>query len=166
MKSMYETSVELIKALLLCLVLLPAVPALAQDKPADQEMRDFLDKVKADKKLVVAQNLGLTDAEGKAFWPIYDAYQKELKTINDRLSKAILAYADAYNNNSLTDNLARQLSNESLAIDQDEITLRKNYAAKLDRVIPAKKAARYIQIETKIRAGIRYVMAAGIPLVP
>src|SRR6185295_10631995 len=159
MKSKYETRVALIKTVLLCLALLPA-PALAQEKPADQEMKDFLNKVKADKKLVVAQNLDLTDAEGKAFWPIYDAYQKELKTINDRMTKAILAYADAYNNNSLTDDLAKKLSNEALAIDQDEITLRKTCAAKIDRVLPAKKAARYIQIETKIRAAIRYVMAA------
>jgi len=32
-------------------------------------------------------------------------------------------------------------------------------------VLPATKAARYVQIENKIRAVIRYEMAAGIPLV-
>ena len=42
-------------------------------------------KIKADKKLVVAQNLQLTDAEGTAFWPVYDAYQKDLQQINQRL---------------------------------------------------------------------------------
>ena len=36
-------------------------------------------KIKADKKLVVAANLKLTDAEGTAFWPVYDAYQKDLQ---------------------------------------------------------------------------------------
>ena len=52
-------------------------------------------KVKADKKLVVAENLKLTDAEGTAFWPVYDAYQKDLQAINQRLTAATLAYADA-----------------------------------------------------------------------
>ena len=33
-------------------------------------------KIKADKKLVIAENLQLTDAEGKTFWPVYSAYQK------------------------------------------------------------------------------------------
>ena len=156
---------KLINAVILCVAAL-AAPVLAQDKPADTNMQILLDKVKADKKLVVAANMELNEAEGKVFWPIYDAYQKELQAINDRLGKTILAYADAYNKKALTDNVARQLTNEALAVDQDELTLRKTYAAKLNGVLPAMKVARYIQIENKIRAAIRYDLATGIPLVP
>ena len=156
---------KLIKAVILCVAAL-AVPALAQDKPADTNMQILLDKVKADKKLVVAANMDLNEAEAKAFWPIYDAYQKELQTLNDRTGKTILAYADAYNKKGLTDGLAKQLTNEALAIDQDELTLRKTAAVKLNGVLPATKVARYIQIENKIRAALRYELAAGIPLVP
>jgi len=36
-------------------------------------MQILRDKVKADKRLVVAANMDLNEAEGKAFWPIYDA---------------------------------------------------------------------------------------------
>jgi hypothetical protein len=129
-------------------------------------MQILLDKVKADKKLVVAANMELNDTDGKAFWPIYDAYQKELQAINDRLAKTILAYADAYNKSTLTDAQAKQFSDEALAIDQDEITMRKTYAGRLSRVLPGKKVARYLQVENKIRAAIRYQLAAGIPLVP
>ena len=156
---------KLINVVILCLAAL-AVPALAQEKPADTNMQILLDKVKADKKLVVAANMELNEAEGKAFWPIYDAYQKELQAINDRLGKTILAYADAYNKKALTDDLAKQLTDEALAMDQDELTLRKTYAAKLNGVLPAIKVARYIQIENKIRAAIRFELEDGIPLVP
>lgn len=156
---------KLINAVILCVAAL-AVPALAQDKPADTNMQILLDKVKADKKLVVAANMELNEAEAKAFWPIYDAYQKELQALNERVGKTILAYADAYNKKALTDDLAKQLTSEALAIDQDELTLRKTAAAKLNSVIPAMKVARYIQIENKIRAALRYELAAGIPLVP
>lgn len=156
---------KLINAVILCVAAL-VVPALAQDKPADTNMQILLDKVKADKKLVVAANMELNEAEGKAFWPIYDAYQKELQALNERVGKTILAYADAYNKKALTDDLAKQLTSEALAIDQDELTLRKTAAAKLNSVIPAMKVARYIQIENKIRAALRYELAAGIPLVP
>jgi hypothetical protein len=157
--------VKLINAVILCVAAL-AVPALAQDKPADTNMQILLDKVKADKKLVVAANMDLNETEAKGFWPIYDAYQKDLQAINDRLGKTILAYADAYNKKALTDDLAKQLTNEALGIDQDELTLRKTYGAKLNGVLPAMKVARYIQIENKIRAAIRFDLAAGIPLVP
>lgn len=154
------------RVLMLCLAALVAIPAFAQDKTADTNMQILLDKVKADKKLVVAANMDLSDAEGKVFWPVYDAYQRDLQVINDRLGKAILAYADAYNKKAMTDDLAMRLSNEALAIDQDELTLRKEYAARLNRELPAKKVARYIQIENKIRAAISWDMATGIPLVP
>jgi alpha-galactosidase len=145
---------------------LVAVPVFAQQQTSDTNMQILLDKVKADKKLVVAANMELNDADGKAFWPIYEAYQKDLQTINDRLSKTILAYADAYNKSTLTDAQAKQFSDEALAIDQDEIAMRKTYAARLSRVLPGKKVARYLQVENKIRAAIRYQLAAGIPLVP
>lgn len=156
---------KLIKVMILFLVALIAVPAFAQDKPADTNMQILLDKVKADKKLVVAANMDLNEAEGKAFWPIYDAYQKDLQALNDRLGKTILAYADAYNKNTLTDEMAKSLTNEALTIDQDEITMRKTYSTRLSGGLPGKKVARYLQIENKIRAAIRYDLAAGIPLV-
>ena len=156
---------KLINAVILCVVAL-AAPVFAQDKPADNNMQILLDKVKADKKLVVAANMDLNEAEGRVFWPIYDAYQKELQAINERLGKTILAYADAYDKKALTDDLAKQFTNEALAIDQDELTLRKTYAARLNGVLPAIKTARYIQIENKIRAVIRYELAAAIPLAP
>ena len=143
-----------------------ASPAFAQDKSAaDTNMQILRDKVKADKKLVVAANMDLTDAEAKGFWPVYEAYQKELQSLNERLKKTILSYADAYNNKTLTDQTAKKLADEALAIDEDEIKLRKAYAVKLAAVLPGKKAARYQQIENKIRAMWRYELAAGIPLV-
>lgn len=157
---------KLIKVVILCVAAVVASPAFAQDKQTDSNMQILLNKVKADKKLVVAANMDLTEAEAKVFWPSYEAYQKDLQALNDRLGKTILAYADAYNKNTLTDNLAKTLSDEALAIDQDELTLRKSYAAKLNGGLPAKKVARYLQIENKIRAAIRYDLAAGIPLVP
>jgi len=156
---------KIIYAVILCVAAL-AAPALAQEKPADTNMQILLDKVKADKKLVVAANMDLNEAEAKAFWPIYDAYQKDLQAINERLAKTIVAYAEQYNKKALTDDVAKQLTNEVLAADQDELTLRKTYAAKLNGVLSAMKMARYIQIENKIRAVIRYELATGIPLVP
>jgi len=157
---------KILKIMMFCLVALTAAPIFAQDQATDTNMQILLDKVKADKKLVVAANMDLKEPEAKAFWPMYDDYQKELQGLNDRLGKTILAYADAYNKKTLTDEQAIQLTREALAIDQDEITLRKSYAAKLGNVMPAKKVARYLQIENKIRAAIRYDLAKGIPLVP
>jgi hypothetical protein len=140
-----------------------AAPAAA--KSVDTNLQILIDKVKADKKLLVAANMNLTDAEGKGFWPVYDAYQKDLKLLNDRTKAAIMAYADAYNKNTLTDEQATKLTNDVLTIDQDEVAMRKKYATMLAPVLNGKKAARYLQIENKIRAALKYEMADAIPLV-
>src|SRR3974377_1700720 len=81
----------------------------AQDKPADN-MQIMRDKIKADKKLAVAANMDLTESEAKAFWPVYDQYQKDLGTINERMVKMIKSYADAYNAKSMTDDGAKKLT--------------------------------------------------------
>ena len=122
-------------------------------------------KVKADKKLVVAQNLQLTDAEGTAFWPVYEAYQKDLQQLNQRLAAVIESYATAYNKGPIANDVAKKLLDEAVAIDDAEVKAKSALVPKVVGVLPATKAARYIQIENKIRAAIRYELAAGIPLV-
>jgi len=143
-----------------------AAPVVAQPpQSATTNMEILAQKLKADKKLLVAQTVGLTDAEGTAFWPIYDAYQAELAKINERLKAGIDAYAKDYNANTMTDAKASALITEMIAIEEALVGLKKTYAAKLNGVIPATKIARYIQVENKVRAQVNYELAAGIPFV-
>src|SRR5512139_196534 len=68
------------------------IPAWTQDKPADN-MQILRDKIKADKKLVVAANMELTESEAKGFWPVYEQYQHELANFNQRIGRLIASYA-------------------------------------------------------------------------
>jgi len=140
-------------------------PALSAQEQAASNMDILRDKIKADKKLLIAENLGLTESEAQKFWPMYEEYQKELATINEKLGRAVEAYANEYNAMTLTDEKAKTLMNEALAIDEAELMLRKKYLDKLDGIVPAMKAVRYLQMENKIRAVIRFDLAANIPLV-
>lgn len=145
-----------------------AVPAFAQTEgSADTNMQILMDKVKADKKLLVASNMGLTDAEGKDFWPVYEAYQKDLQQVNERLGKTIASYADAYNQGkgTISNDTAKKLLDEALSVEEQEAKLKRTYADKVGKVLPAAKTARYIQIENKIRAVIKFQLAQQIPLV-
>ena len=135
----------------------------AQDKPADN-MQILRAKIKADKKLVVATNMELTESEAKGFWPIYDAYQKDLQKINRRIAGLLDRYAADFHSKSLTDDKAKKYIDEALDIEQAEADLKKNYVGKLSKALPVVKAARYLQIENKIRAVVRYDIAQGVPL--
>jgi len=127
----------------------------------------FIQKIKADKKLLVATNMDLNDAEGKKFWPLYDAYQKDLAQINQRLGKTIKAYADAYNQGkgTISNDTAKKLLHDALSVEEAEVKLKRTYAEKIGKVLPATKTTRYIQIENKIRAVIKMELAQDIPLV-
>ena len=159
-----ESPMTLLRIILVVLAVALATPATAQDK-GTMNMEILRQKLKADKKLLVAANMGLTEAEAQAFWPIYDAYQKDLEQINERLRKTIGAYADAYNKGPVPNDTAKTLLNEALAVEEAEVTLKRSYVPKLDTALPAAKVARYLQIETKIRALMRYELADKIPLV-
>lgn len=156
------TSSRLMPAFVLAATVM--VPSMAQ-KTDTTDMEILRQKIKADKKLVVAQNLNLTEAEAAAFWPVYDVYQKDLQAIYQRLAETIVAYAHAYVEGPVANETAKKLLDESLEIDAAEARLKTTTVPKILAVLPATKAARYIQIENKIRAAVRYELAARIPLV-
>lgn len=141
-----------------------AVPAVAQTTDTTN-MEILRQKIEADKKLVVAANLNLTEAEGQAFWPVYDAYQTDLQRINERMTTTILAYADAYNKGPIADDVAKKLLDDILAVEDAEAALKRAVGPKIFAVLPGTKAVRYIQIENKVRAVVRYELAASIPLI-
>ncbi len=144
------------------LIAIFAVPALAQDKPASN-MEILREKLQADKKLLVATNMDLTEKEAQAFWPVYDSYQKDLGLLNGRMLVLIQDFAKNYQ--AMSDDAAKKLVGDYLAIERDRVKLKQSYLPKLRQALPEKKVARYLQIENKIEAVIRYELADKIPLV-
>jgi hypothetical protein len=134
------------------------------DKPASN-LEIIHEKLKADKKLIVSNYMELTEAEAKRFWPVYDDYQKDLQKINERLQSMLQSYAADYRNKSLTDEKAKKLLDDWIAIEQDDVKRRTAFAPKVIKALPAQKAARYLQIENEYRILLRYDLAAIVPLV-
>jgi hypothetical protein len=134
----------------------------AQENP-DATMEVLREKVRADKKLVVALALELSESEAKAFWPVYNAYQSDMIGHYDRVAKLITDYAGAYK--AMTDESATQLLGEFLALQSDHAALLARYAPRFQRVLPPRKVARFYQVENKIRAILDYQLARDIPLV-
>ncbi|MDH4132667.1 MAG: hypothetical protein OEV95_12775 [Gemmatimonadota bacterium] len=140
-----------------------ATSAAAQQEPS-ANMQIVAEKIRADKKLLVAANMDLTEAEAAKFWPVYDAYQVELEQQAKRTIALIESYAGSYQ--SMTDEAADKLLTEMLAIEKDRTGLLDKYRGKFAATVSARKVARYYQIENKIRAIVNYELADQIPLVP
>ncbi len=156
---------HVVRAVMTVLVLIMAlftVPLLAQEKPAD-DMQIVREKIRADKKLFISENMKLTESEAKAFWPIYDAYQADLAKLWDRSFKVIEDYAKNYD--SMTNEAAKKLVDEYIAIEGARQNMRTSYLPKFRKALPEKKVARYYQLENKIYAAVSYELASKIPLV-
>lgn len=147
---------------LLALLMNSTASVWAQDKPASN-LEIIHEKLKADKKLIVAKYMELTESEAGKFWPVYEQYQNDLQTSNERLRKLLENYAADYK--SLTDEKAKSLLDEWIALEQDEGKRRSAFAPKVLQALPPRKAARYLQIENEYRILLRYELAATVPLV-
>ena len=142
-----------------------SAPLARSDEPPQNNMDIVRDALRADKKALVASNLQLTDAEAKAFWPIYDKYQKDLITEHNKLYQVIEEYALAYNKNKLDDAKALDLVHRYFAAEEARTKVRSTYVKEFSKVLPGTKVARFYQIENKLDAVVRYEMAGAIPLV-
>ncbi len=147
-----------LKSVLLTILLL-AVPFVAfADEALDLKKKIIFDQ----KKLVVMENMDFTDEEAKAFWPVYEKHQEELFQVSQRGATLILAYASVYQ--SLTDEQATKLVDEYYDIQDERLAVMKRMMVDVGKVLPGKKAFRYMQVESKLTAIARYELAKEIPL--
>jgi hypothetical protein len=132
---------------------------------ADEASIEILrDTLRTNKKAIVDVNLELSDEEARAFWPVYDRYQKDLAAVQDRLITVLEDYKTNFA--TMTDEKAKQLVEDYLAVEQDRAEVRRAFLGPISETLPGRKVMRFYQIENKIDAVLRYELAATIPVVP
>lgn len=143
--------------------LLAAAPGWAQDKASDAtDMQALQTAVRADKRSYVASTLALSDAEAAKFWPVYDTYQGQLDQANRRRTVALVGVAGR--GSTISDLHARNVVKELVAADDAELKARRTLRERVMKALPTRKAIRYLQLESKIRAAQNYDLATTIPL--
>jgi hypothetical protein len=119
--------------------------------------------IQTQRQAIIAENLELTEAEATLFWPLYRDFRAEMAKLGDRTVKVIMTFADNYED--LSNETAEWLITEALAVEQAKADLKTSWLPRFKEVLPAKKVARYFQIENKLDAIVNYDLAANIPLV-
>ncbi len=79
-----------------------ATTAAAQVDSGNAELNNAIEMVRSvsrlERKVVITDQLAMTNDESTAFWPVYNAYAAEIKAIDDRLAQLILDFAEHYEN--------------------------------------------------------------------
>lgn len=138
-----------------------ASTSLAQTVQDDVEL--IRSVVQTERKAVVAKNMELSEAESEAFWPVYNEYEQAMRKVNDKRVELIRKLAAEYQ--TLTDEQAEALLQESFDFQNERVKVRRNFRKKFGKVLAGKRVARFYQIDGKIDAIIDFDIARTIPLV-
>lgn len=110
-------------------------------------MRSALDD---ERKAIVANNIWLTREEQQAFWPVYHEYRVATNRVKDRLVGLMMKYIELYKARSITDKEALNMLNEQLRLQQELVRVKKSYVSRLHKALPARKVARFYQIDNRL----------------
>jgi hypothetical protein len=133
----------------------------ASQSSSSQQQLDIA-AAKAQRKAIVGQNMYLTEAQAKSFWPLYDAYERRMDKIEDRHIREIKNYVASYKN--LTDASANQKLDEVMAIQQARLQIQQEYVPKFRAVLPGVVVTRFFQIDNKMHAMVQCNIAQMVPL--
>ena len=135
-------------------------PAAALSPQEEAQLRAQAEK---NRKAVLEANLTLTPKESEAFWPLYDEYRRAMLAVNEQIADLIREYAAHVDD--LSDERSVSLMRRALDLDLERARMRQRYFPRFLKVLPARKAVRYYQIEHKMDAVVDYQLVDAIPLV-
>ena len=144
---------------LVCMVLMVGA-ALAQGP--EQYIEMLRSDLKTERVAIITEAMDFTPEEGEVFWPIYREYELAASKIGDRRIALIKEFAANFD--TMTDEVAEDLIKTSFKINEDTLKLEKKYIKKYMKVLPAKRVARYAQIDHRINMLIDIQIAASLPL--
>jgi len=157
-------------ALIACMcgvALVAGAPAGAQDDNRDRNLLAYVELLRADvraeKVTILTEVMGFTEAEGKAFWPIYRQYDVDLSALSDERVAMIAEYARNYD--QLSDATADKLIQKALDLEARRGALTRTLYDHLKRAMPATTAARALQVEHQLLLVIDLQIAASLPVV-
>ena len=147
---------------------LAVLVSLAVPAATAQTVKETLDvtrqAVETQRRVLVSGALPLTDAEAKAFWPLYDDYENERRPIDERANRLVADFVASAA--GLSDAQAKAMLAEALAVDEDRLKLRREFMDRMGKAIPPRKLVRFFQIENKLDSVVRADISKQIPLAP
>jgi len=135
----------------------------------DEERGEMLSDVELTRAAIQVRRQALVTAvmdlegrEAEAFWPLYRDYRAAMATVNDRYVKLVVTYLDTFD--KLADDAATGLLTEALSIERARLDVKSQFIPRFGQVMPARKVARFFQIDNKLDKKIQAELAADIPL--
>jgi hypothetical protein len=119
--------------------------------------------VRAEKVAILTQFMELSDAEDKAFWPLYRQYDAEMARLGDERVSLIAEYARDYT--TLTDAVAGSLASKALDLEARRHAVKAKHYERIKTALSPRTALRFLQIEQQLLLIIDLQISASLPIV-
>ncbi len=129
------------------LLIVLGATAWAQDR-VDVLARYLRTDIAAKKSDVMTSALLLTPDQEKAFWPVYNNFQRELAEFSTGREALIKDYVLAYK--TLDDAKAKDLMDRAFELNEKRFALLRKYAAEMQKSIPIKEVVKFVQVEAQL----------------
>jgi hypothetical protein len=129
----------------------------------NEDLAIILSVFQKDKADIVKNNLKLSDAQGKVFWPLYEEYEAKRLNLSKQRATIINDYLKGYD--TLTGQEASALVNRVFANDKSLTELEKSYFKKFADGIGGLNAAKFYQLENYLTQIVRLHVQDEIPFI-
>jgi hypothetical protein len=134
------------KKTLLIFFLSTGLGLLAQQTDESEESKH--EKIEALKIGFITEKLSLTSKEAELFWPIYNKFEQDIKTVRRKQRELTKAFKLKVKPNEQE---ADKYINEQLVLKQTEIDVVKKYIPEFKKVLPTTKVAKLLSIEQEFK---------------
>lgn len=146
-----------------------AGPSAAQDAGAASANSAAVSQARsllqAGRKEILQDEIRFTEEEAADFWPLYERYQATLQTVRDRYAEMLVDYINSYRAGTVTEARASRLVDDYLDIEADILDIKKRFVGDFREILPARKAARFYQLENKMEVDMQYQLSMIVPLI-
>jgi Spy/CpxP family protein refolding chaperone len=160
--------VNMAKLCTLCALLISSTLAFSQTvevtaKPlTDADIQLMRSDVQAAKNQIIAHTMQFTDSESTAFWPVYRDYSRDQQVIGDERVQLIKDYAQHYD--TFDDAKAKNMTQRLLNIEAKLANLRQESWPKFEKVLGARRAAKFFQVDNRLTLLVNLQLTSEIPL--
>ncbi len=132
---------------------------------ANNEMNEARVLLRFGREDIIREEMRFSEDEAVAFWPVYDSYQADLLAVNNRYADLLTSYLNAYRAGTVSAEMANRIVDDYLEIENDILKIKQKYLKSFRKALPARKAARFYQLENKMDAELESQLALIVPLI-
>lgn len=133
----------------------------SQESELDPKFASYM--IETERRTVFVQNMNLTEADAKKFWPIFDEFEAELLSLRETGIKNLKSYGEQYE--KMTDDQASILMKSMLKNEAMRTKIRKKYYNKFSKEMGGKVATRVMQLDAIVSMVLKLSIYDELPLV-